>query len=131
VSNLANPISGECTGSHGDDNFLYMAIPSANAIQKINLSSFTIDSSVTISQAYDVYLMEENLYVLAKNSSTEFKIYKLSAAHSEEVPEALRSVLIEFHYLPSFKEIFISEEERRKIMIEAYIDLVTRKIDNK
>lgn len=61
----------------------------------------------------------------------EFKIYKLSAAHSEEVPEALRSVLIEFHYLPSFKEIFISEEERRKIMIEAYIDLVTRKIDSK
>lgn len=63
-------------------------------------------------------------------NNEEFKMYKLSAAHSDEVPQDLRKVLSEFHYLPSFKEILISEEDRRKIMIEAYIDLVTRKIDN-
>lgn len=63
-------------------------------------------------------------------SDEEFKIYKLSAAHSEEIPKNLRKVLSEPHYLPSFKEILISEDIRRKIMIEAYVDLVTTKIDN-
>ena len=59
-----------------------------------------------------------------------FKIYKLSAAHSEDIPDDLREVLSAVHYLPSFKSFLSSEHETRKILIEAYVDLVTREIEN-
>lgn len=57
----------------------------------------------------------------------KFKMYKLYAVHSENIPDNLKTVLSNVHFLPSFKGVFNTEHERRRTLIKAYVDLVTRK----
>ncbi len=58
-----------------------------------------------------------------------FIVYKLSAVHSEDIPDNLRSVLSAVHYLPSFSRFYITEEDRRTMLLEAYVDLVSSELD--
>lgn len=57
----------------------------------------------------------------------KFNMYKLYAAHSEDIPLKLKNVLSSVHFLPSFKGMFNTEHEKRCNLIKAYVDLVTRK----
>lgn len=59
-----------------------------------------------------------------------FIIYRLSATHSEDVPADMKAALSAVHYLPSFNTFLCSEHGTRKLLIEAYIDLVIRKKEN-
>lgn len=57
-----------------------------------------------------------------------FSIYRVYADNSDDAPEKLKEALKHDIYLPSFRTIFMDEEKRRKFLIEAYIDVITKRI---
>lgn len=57
-----------------------------------------------------------------------FSTYRVYAENSDDAPEKLKAALEKDIYLPSFKTIFMNEERRRKFLIEAYIDVITKRI---
>lgn len=59
-----------------------------------------------------------------------FSTYRVYAENSEGAPEKLKIALSKDIYLPSFRTIFMDEEKRRKFLIEAYIDVISKRIED-
>lgn len=57
-----------------------------------------------------------------------FSTYRVYAENSDDAPEKLKAALEKDIYLPSFRTIFMDEDRRRKFLMEAYIDVITKRI---
>lgn len=57
-----------------------------------------------------------------------FSTYRVYAENSDDAPEKLKEALVKDIYLPSFRTMFMNEEKRRKFLMEAYIDVITKRI---
>jgi hypothetical protein len=60
----------------------------------------------------------------------KFSIYKLYGESSEQSPEKLKKVIQKVAFFPTLRPFFLSEQNRRKFLIETYVSLLTSELEN-
>ena len=72
------------------------------------------------------FVVKHNLWFLP---DLYFKIYKLYATTTDDAPDKLKNALQEPCYLPNFNICSVNEFDRRKMLIQAYIDILIKNME--
>lgn len=88
--------------------------------------------SVVSVRGYNVgFFCQEIRYKLTYSHSSyskEFVVYKLYAKCDEESPEILKRVIADVVHLPAIVPVFVHQHVRRRIMLEAYVDILKQRM---
>lgn len=59
----------------------------------------------------------------------EFKVYRLYAVCDDEAPPLLKKIITTDVYLPALVPVLVKHELRRRILLEAYMDILQDRLD--
>ena len=114
--------------------YFIFGISGRKSVQEMDHSKNDVSELIIVSvNGFKLSFYCKRLNFIIKNNKSyipdlHFSTYRVYAENSDDAPEKLKAALERDIYLPSFRTIFMDEDRRRKFLMEAYIDVITKRI---